>query len=37
MIAAMAAPMLIGNQHLNTSCSIGIGLYPADGATAPRS
>jgi len=31
MILAMAAPMLIGNQHLNTSCSIGIGVYPADG------
>ncbi len=31
MIAAMAEPMLIGNQHLNTSCSIGISLYPADG------
>ena len=31
MIAAMAAPMLVNNQHLNTSCSIGISLYPADG------
>jgi diguanylate cyclase (GGDEF)-like protein/PAS domain S-box-containing protein len=31
MIAAMAAPMLIGSQHLSTSCSIGISLYPADG------
>jgi diguanylate cyclase (GGDEF)-like protein/PAS domain S-box-containing protein len=31
MIAAMAAPMLIQNQPLNTSCSIGISLYPADG------
>jgi len=31
MIQAMAAPMLIGNQHLNTSCSIGISLYPPDG------
>jgi diguanylate cyclase (GGDEF)-like protein/PAS domain S-box-containing protein len=31
MISAMAAPMLIGSQHLNTSCSIGISLYPADG------
>ena len=31
MIEAMGAPMLIGNQHLNTSCSIGISLYPADG------
>jgi len=31
MIAAMGAPMLIENQHLNTSCSIGISLYPVDG------
>jgi diguanylate cyclase (GGDEF)-like protein len=31
MITAMGAPMLINNQHLNTSCSIGISLYPADG------
>ena len=31
MISAMAAPMLIGSQHLNTSCSIGISLYPFDG------
>jgi diguanylate cyclase (GGDEF)-like protein/PAS domain S-box-containing protein len=31
MIAAMGAPMLIENQHLSTSCSIGIGLYPNDG------
>src|SRR5258708_34208662 len=31
MIAAMAAPILIANQPLTTSCSIGIGLYPADG------
>ncbi|MBK7659484.1 MAG: EAL domain-containing protein [Betaproteobacteria bacterium] len=31
MILAMASPMLVGNQHLNTSCSIGIGVYPADG------
>jgi diguanylate cyclase (GGDEF)-like protein/PAS domain S-box-containing protein len=31
MIAAMAAPMLIEGQPLNTSCSIGIGLYPTDG------
>ena len=31
MIAAMAAPMLIEGQLLTTSCSIGIGLYPADG------
>src|SRR5258708_13120792 len=31
MIAAMAAPILVGNQPLTPSCSIGIGLYPADG------
>ncbi|QJR16872.1 sensor domain-containing phosphodiesterase [Usitatibacter palustris] len=31
MIAAMGAPMLVNNQHLNTSCSIGISLYPVDG------
>ena len=31
MISAMGAPMLIGSQHLNTSCSIGISLYPFDG------
>ncbi len=31
MISAMGAPILIGSQHLNTSCSIGISLYPTDG------
>ena len=31
MISAMAAPLLIEGQPLNTSCSIGISLYPADG------
>jgi len=31
MIASMGAPMLIESQHLSTSCSIGISLYPADG------
>jgi diguanylate cyclase (GGDEF)-like protein len=31
MIAAMAAPMVIENQPLSTSCSIGISLFPADG------
>jgi len=31
MITSMGAPILIGSQHLNTSCSIGISLYPADG------
>jgi diguanylate cyclase (GGDEF)-like protein/PAS domain S-box-containing protein len=31
MIAAMASPMIIDNQPLSTSCSIGISLYPTDG------
>ena len=31
MVSAMGEPMLIGNQHLNTSCSVGISLFPADG------
>ncbi len=31
MIAAMGAPMMVDGQPLNTSCSIGISLYPADG------
>jgi EAL domain-containing protein (putative c-di-GMP-specific phosphodiesterase class I) len=31
MIASMGAPMLIENQHLSTSCSIGISVYPTDG------
>jgi diguanylate cyclase (GGDEF)-like protein/PAS domain S-box-containing protein len=31
MITAMAAPMLVEGQALNTSCSIGISLFPADG------
>ena len=31
MIASMGAPMLIESQHLTTSCSIGISLYPTDG------
>jgi diguanylate cyclase (GGDEF)-like protein len=31
MIAAMASPMVIENQPLGTSCSIGISVYPADG------
>ena len=34
MIASLASPILINNQHLNTSCSIGIGLYPTDGMDA---
>jgi diguanylate cyclase (GGDEF)-like protein/PAS domain S-box-containing protein len=31
MIASMAAPMLLEGQSLNTSCSIGISLFPTDG------
>jgi diguanylate cyclase (GGDEF)-like protein/PAS domain S-box-containing protein len=31
MIASMAAPMLVEGQALNTSCSIGISAFPADG------
>jgi len=31
MIASLASPIMINNQHLNTSCSIGIGMFPADG------
>ncbi len=31
MISAMASPMIVDGQPLSTSCSIGIGLYPADG------
>jgi diguanylate cyclase (GGDEF)-like protein len=31
MIASMGAPMLVEGQALNTSCSIGISLFPADG------
>ncbi|MEO5693634.1 MAG: EAL domain-containing protein [Usitatibacter sp.] len=31
MIASMAAPMLVEGNTLNTSCSIGISLFPADG------
>ena len=31
MIASMAAPIMINGQHLNTSCSIGISLFPGDG------
>jgi len=30
MISSMAAPMLIEGQALNTSCSIGISLFPGD-------
>ena len=31
MISSLAAPIMINGQHLNTSCSIGISVYPADG------
>ncbi|MBL0122114.1 MAG: EAL domain-containing protein [Betaproteobacteria bacterium] len=31
MIASMAAPIMINGQHLNTSCSIGISVFPVDG------
>ncbi|MEO8102296.1 MAG: EAL domain-containing protein [Betaproteobacteria bacterium] len=31
MIASLAAPIMINGQHLNTSCSIGISVYPIDG------
>jgi diguanylate cyclase (GGDEF)-like protein/PAS domain S-box-containing protein len=31
MIASMAAPIMINSQHLNTSCSIGISVFPSDG------
>jgi diguanylate cyclase (GGDEF)-like protein/PAS domain S-box-containing protein len=32
MIASLASPIMINGQQLTTSCSIGIGMYPADGA-----
>lgn len=31
MIASIGAPMLVEGNALNTSCSIGISLFPADG------
>jgi diguanylate cyclase (GGDEF)-like protein/PAS domain S-box-containing protein len=31
MIASLASPIMINGQQLNTSCSIGIGMFPADG------
>jgi diguanylate cyclase (GGDEF)-like protein len=31
MIASLASPIMINTNHLTTSCSIGIGIYPADG------
>jgi diguanylate cyclase (GGDEF)-like protein/PAS domain S-box-containing protein len=32
MITSLAAPIMINGQHLNTSCSIGIGVFPHDGS-----
>ncbi len=32
MIASLASPIMIGTVQLNTSCSIGIGMFPTDGA-----
>ena len=31
IIQSLAAPIMINNQHLNTSCSVGISVYPGDG------
>lgn len=31
MITSLASPIFTGNLQLNTSCSIGIGLFPDDG------
>jgi diguanylate cyclase (GGDEF)-like protein/PAS domain S-box-containing protein len=31
MIASLASAIFVGSLQLNTSCSIGIGLFPADG------
>ena len=31
MIASLASTIFVGSLQLNTSCSIGIGLFPADG------
>jgi diguanylate cyclase (GGDEF)-like protein/PAS domain S-box-containing protein len=31
MIASLASPIMINGQHLNTSCSIGISMFPSDG------
>ena len=31
MITSLAAPMQIGEHQLNTSCSLGISVFPADG------
>ena len=32
MIASLASPIMINNMQLNTSCSIGIGMFPIDGS-----
>ncbi len=32
MIASLASTVFVGSLQLNTSCSIGIGLFPADGS-----
>jgi len=34
MIASLAAPVQAGEHLLNTSCSLGISIYPADGQDA---
>ncbi|MBI3716094.1 MAG: EAL domain-containing protein [Betaproteobacteria bacterium] len=34
MVASMASPVMINGHHLNTSCSIGIGVFPIDGRDA---
>ncbi|NJR71892.1 MAG: diguanylate cyclase [Gammaproteobacteria bacterium] len=34
MITSLAAPVQAGEHLLNTSCSLGISIYPADGQDA---
>lgn len=34
MITSLAAPIQIGEHQLNTSCSVGISIFPADGQDA---
>ena len=34
MIASLAAPIQLGEHQLNTSCSLGISIYPGDGQDA---
>jgi EAL domain-containing protein (putative c-di-GMP-specific phosphodiesterase class I) len=31
LVTALAMPMLVDSHHLNTSCSIGVAVFPADG------